>query len=44
LYFIVKRSGFGTFLFERPAWAHVDRPTAGQISNKGVARPAREAA
>ncbi|TIS60554.1 MAG: acyltransferase [Mesorhizobium sp.] len=44
LYFIVKRTGFGNFLFERPAWAHIDGPNAGQISNKGVARPAREAA
>jgi len=26
LYWIVKRTGFGTFLFERPAWAHIDRP------------------
>ncbi|RWD55384.1 MAG: acyltransferase [Mesorhizobium sp.] len=43
-YFIGKRTGFGNFLFERPAWAHIDEPNAGQISNKGVARPAREAA
>ena len=44
VYFIVKRTGFGMFLFERPAWAHIDAPNAGQVSNKGVARSAREAA
>ncbi|MDX8481739.1 acyltransferase family protein [Mesorhizobium sp. VK24D] len=44
LYAIVKRTGLGMFLFERPAWAHIDRPNAGQVSNKGIARPAREAA
>ncbi|RUU58388.1 acyltransferase, partial [Mesorhizobium sp. M2C.T.Ca.TU.009.01.2.1] len=43
LYFIVKRIGFGTFLFERPAWAHVDGPNAAKAS-KPITRPAREAA
>ncbi|TGQ53605.1 acyltransferase [Mesorhizobium sp. M1C.F.Ca.ET.193.01.1.1] len=44
VYFIVKRTGFGNFLFERPAWAHIDTPNSVQVSSKGVARPAREAA
>ncbi|CDX37860.1 Acyltransferase 3 [Mesorhizobium plurifarium] len=44
LYFIVKRIGFGTFLFERPAWAHVDGPNAAKASSKPITRPAREAA
>jgi uncharacterized membrane protein YcfT len=44
LYAVVKWTGFGNFLFERPAWAHIDGPKAGQRSNKGVTRPAREAA
>jgi uncharacterized membrane protein YcfT len=44
LYFIVKRIGFGTFLFERPAWAHVDGPNTARTSSKPVTRPAREAA
>ena len=44
LYAIVKRTGFGTFLFERPAWAHIDSPKAGQAAGKGVVQPAREAA
>ena len=43
LYFIVKWTGFGTFLFERPAWAHIDGPETGAIA-KSVTRPAREAA
>lgn len=42
LYFIIQRIGFGAFLFERPAWAHVDGPSATKVS--GVSRPAREAA
>jgi uncharacterized membrane protein YcfT len=25
-YALVKRTGWGMFLFERPAWAHIDRP------------------
>jgi uncharacterized membrane protein YcfT len=44
LYFIVKRIGFGMFLFERPAWAHVDGPNAAKASGKPMTRPAREAA
>jgi hypothetical protein len=44
LYAIVKWTGFGSFLFERPDWAHIDGPKAGQRSNKSVNRPAREAA
>lgn len=28
LYFAVKRTGYGWFLFRRPAWAHVTRQTA----------------
>ncbi|TIT83910.1 MAG: acyltransferase, partial [Mesorhizobium sp.] len=44
LYFIVKRTGFGNFLFERPAWAHIDRPSAAKASEKAMVRPAREAA
>ena len=44
LYFIVKRIGFGSFLFERPAWAHVDRPNAAKVPNKPMTQPAREAA
>ncbi|MEZ2333772.1 acyltransferase family protein [Mesorhizobium sp. RCC_202] len=43
LYAMVKWSGFGNFLFERPAWAHIDGPKAGQRSNEGVTRPVREA-
>ncbi len=26
LYWIIQKIGFGRFLFERPAWAHIDRP------------------
>ncbi|RWA70597.1 acyltransferase family protein [Mesorhizobium sp.] len=44
LYFIVKRTGFGNFLFERPAWAHIDRSSAAKVSEKAMVRPAREAA
>jgi len=44
LYGMVKWTGIGNFLFERPAWAHIDGPKAGQRSNKGVTRPVREAA
>ncbi|TGT71200.1 acyltransferase [bacterium M00.F.Ca.ET.159.01.1.1] len=44
LYFIVKRIGFGTFLFERPAWAHIDGPNATRAPGKAMSRPAREAA
>lgn len=44
LYFIVKRTGYGTFLFERPAWAHVDRPSQANASGKATTRPAREIA
>ncbi|RUW96772.1 acyltransferase, partial [Mesorhizobium sp. M8A.F.Ca.ET.059.01.1.1] len=34
LYFIVQRIGFGMFLFERPAWAHVDDGSAAQAASK----------
>ncbi|TPN81825.1 acyltransferase [Mesorhizobium sp. CU2] len=44
LYFVVKWTGFGTFLFERPAWAHVDGPKSPQRADKTMSRPAREAA
>ncbi|MDX8438244.1 acyltransferase family protein [Mesorhizobium australafricanum] len=44
LYFLVKRIGLGTFLFERPAWAHIDGPDAKKVSGKAMSRPAREAA
>jgi len=44
LYGMVKWTGIGNFLFERPAWAHIDGQKAEQRSNKGVTRPAREAA
>ena len=44
LYFIVKRTGFGMFLFERPGWAHIDRPDAPRRAEKNISRPAREAA
>ncbi|MFN3227085.1 MAG: acyltransferase family protein [Hyphomicrobiales bacterium] len=30
LYWIIAKIGFGRFLFERPAWAHIDRPRRGQ--------------
>jgi uncharacterized membrane protein YcfT len=29
-YWIIAKIGFGRFLFERPAWAHIDRPRRGQ--------------
>ncbi len=29
-YWIIQKIGFGRFLFERPAWAHIDRPRRGQ--------------
>lgn len=44
LYFIVKWTGFGTFLFERPAWAHIDRTSTTKATDKAMTRPAREAA
>ncbi len=36
LYFVVKRSGYGTFLFERPNWARIHAETAasGPIANQ----------
>jgi len=36
LYLIVKRIGFGTFLFERPAWAHIP----GTPGSRNPAQPA----
>lgn len=30
LYFLVKWSGYGGFLFERPRWAYIDKATAGR--------------
>ncbi|TSE03196.1 acyltransferase family protein [Mesorhizobium intechi] len=41
LYLIIQRVGFGMFLFERPAWAHIDN-TAPQTAS-GAALPAAAA-
>jgi uncharacterized membrane protein YcfT len=41
LYLVIQRVGFGGFLFERPAWAHVDS-SASQAASK-TARPATAA-
>ncbi|MEQ8655713.1 MAG: acyltransferase family protein [Hyphomicrobiales bacterium] len=30
LYWIIQKVGVGRFLFKRPAWAHIDRPTRAQ--------------
>jgi len=40
LYLIVKRLGFGVFLFERPGWARIaeDRPSV-PVSAWAAARP-----
>ena len=34
LYWVIKKVGFGHFLFERPAWAHIDNRSApsGKVS------------
>ena len=39
LYWLVQRTGFGRFLFERPAWAHLPG-TAGSRRGAAVATPA----
>ena len=41
LYFLVERTGWGKFLFERPAWAHIPgTPGARQNSASTAATPA----
>ena len=32
LYAIVQRTGYGKWLFERPAWAHIDTPAASRTA------------
>jgi len=40
LYLIIKRVGFGMFLFERPDWAHVDGSGPQPAPKAGVQKPA----
>ncbi|MBZ9906104.1 acyltransferase family protein [Mesorhizobium sp. BR115XR7A] len=41
LYFIVQRIGFGMFLFERPAWAHIDGSAAKAAPKKPLTAAAQ---
>ncbi|AZN98978.1 acyltransferase [Mesorhizobium sp. M9A.F.Ca.ET.002.03.1.2] len=44
LYAIVKRMGFGTFLFERPRWARIEHRESSPRADEGALRMAPDAA
>ncbi|ESY91561.1 hypothetical protein [Mesorhizobium sp. LNHC229A00] len=41
LYFVVQRVGFGMFLFERPAWAHIGGSAAKAAPKKPLTAAAQ---
>ena len=40
LYWLIQKTGFGKFLFERPAWAHLPGTPGSRTTCRGEHQPA----